>query len=236
MKKLDERITSIEQIDSEFAGKTIDEVLDELFGPEESDELDELDEPEDLENEFEDDLEFETDADTIDATADDEFLNIEDDELSFDDTDLDRETDSFDDIDLDDFSDVFGSEHQDEMVNRFNLNDDDDMESVDTFPADSDVGSPESQEPATDPNFQGVLRTVMGANLVYKRQTEDGTFEELWIYNVGDDVKQEIKIRKAVLAGTDILPGNVSSQDRTQELDTYTVGNVQYLKITGLPN
>lgn len=87
-----------------------------------------------------------------------------------------------------------------------------------------------------DPDFQGDIRTVKGADLVYKRKTEDGNFEELWIYNVGSDIRQETQIRKAILAGTDIVPSQRESEDGTQHAETSTLGNVQYLRITGLPN
>lgn len=94
----------------------------------------------------------------------------------------------------------------------------------------------DDQEETEDPNYQGIIRTVTGAFLVYKRKAQDGTFEELWIYNVGKNMADEVKIRRAILAGTDISPQDVSSEDGTQECHTQTVGNVQFLKITGLPN
>lgn len=87
-----------------------------------------------------------------------------------------------------------------------------------------------------NPDYQGNIRTVTGANLVYKRKQEDGNYEELWIYNVGDDVKKEMQIRRAILAGTDIAPNQRESDDGTQREETTTLGNVQYLKVTGLPN
>lgn len=91
----------------------------------------------------------------------------------------------------------------------------------------------ESEE---DPDFQGVIRTVTGANLIYKRKTEDGSYEELWVYNVGKSMRSEVKIRRSILAGTDINPQDTSSEDGSQECVTTTVGNVQFLKISGLPN
>lgn len=87
-----------------------------------------------------------------------------------------------------------------------------------------------------DPDFQGDIRTVKGANLVYKRKQEDGNFDEMWIFNVGKDIRTETQIRKAILAGTDIVPSQRESEDGVQHCDTYTVGNVQYLVIHGLPN
>lgn len=98
------------------------------------------------------------------------------------------------------------------------------------------IGDGEFGQEEEDPNFQGNIRTVAGANLVYKRKEEDGNYEELWIYNVGKDIKKESQIRRAILAGTDIVPTQTESEDGTQRSETSSVGNVQYLKITGLPN
>lgn len=86
-----------------------------------------------------------------------------------------------------------------------------------------------------NPDLQGKIRTVRGANLVFKRRADDGNFEELWIYNVGNDIKRETQIRRAVLAGTDIDPSAQESKDGSQRAETTTTGNVQFLHITGLP-
>lgn len=94
----------------------------------------------------------------------------------------------------------------------------------------------ESEQEEGDPDFQGVIRTVTGACLVYKRKTEEGTFEELWVLNVGKNMRNEVKTRRAILAGTDIPPQGVSSEDGTQEVETTTIGNAQFLRVTGLPN
>lgn len=88
-----------------------------------------------------------------------------------------------------------------------------------------------------DDNFQGTIRTVAGASLVYKRKTSSGTYEELWIYNVGGrDIQKEIHIRRSILAGTDIDPTTERSPDNEQYCRTTTLGNVQFLHIHGLIN
>lgn len=87
-----------------------------------------------------------------------------------------------------------------------------------------------------DPDKQGVIRTIPNAHLVYKRQQEDGTFDELWHYNIGEDFKKELKIRRAILAGTDIPINKMTSPDNSQTYELWTVGNGQMLKIQGLPN
>ena len=83
---------------------------------------------------------------------------------------------------------------------------------------------------------EGVIRTVKDAHLVYKRKNEEGTFDELWIYNISNDMKDELKIRRAILAGTDIPPKKTKSEDKTQSYSLTTLGNAQLLYITGLPS
>lgn len=91
------------------------------------------------------------------------------------------------------------------------------------------------QAASQDPDRQGVLRVVPGAHLVYKRETEDGTFEELWIYNVGK-LQDELNIRKAVLAGTDIPVNKKFSPDGEQTFEIWSAGNAELLHVMGLPN
>lgn len=91
-------------------------------------------------------------------------------------------------------------------------------------------------EVSGDPDRQGVIRKVDNAHLVYKRQNEDSTYDELWVYNIDDKVKSEIDVRRAILAGTDIEPTRTRSADGTQTYDLWTAGNAQMLHIQGLPN
>ncbi len=87
------------------------------------------------------------------------------------------------------------------------------------------------------PNKQGMIRTVKGAHLVYKRKTPDGFYEELWMFNIGKDTQRdEMEIRKDILSGTDIPPESTKSKDGTQSYELWTAGNGQMLKIGGLPN
>jgi hypothetical protein len=86
-----------------------------------------------------------------------------------------------------------------------------------------------------DPNRQGLIRTVKGAHLVYKRETEDGSFEELWIYNV-TTLKDELIVKKAILAGTDIPPNKMQSPDGEQTYEVWSAGNAELLMVKGLPN
>lgn len=86
-----------------------------------------------------------------------------------------------------------------------------------------------------DPNRQGLIRVVPSAHLVYKREDATGGFEELWMYN-HNDITDELKIRKAILAGTDIPTNKTSSPDGKQKYTIWTAGNAEMLHITGLPN
>lgn len=87
-----------------------------------------------------------------------------------------------------------------------------------------------------DPDRQGVIRLVKGARLVFKRQSPDGNFEELWVYNTGDNIKNGLEKQKAILAGTDIPPKRTKSEDGGQNYMLTTLGNAQLLYIQGLPN
>jgi len=86
-----------------------------------------------------------------------------------------------------------------------------------------------------DPNRAGLIRTVKDAHLVYKRKTEDGSFEELWIYNVSS-LRGDLDIRKAILAGTDIPVTKTRSPDGQQSYELWSAGNAELMRIEGLPN
>lgn len=87
-----------------------------------------------------------------------------------------------------------------------------------------------------DHNRQGLIRKVQGAHLVYKRETENGTFEEMWCYNVKDSLKNEMTTRKAILSGTDIPTHKTTSDDGKQTYTIWTSGNIEILCIYNLPN
>jgi hypothetical protein len=87
-----------------------------------------------------------------------------------------------------------------------------------------------------DPDRQGLIRTVKGAHLVYKRKNEEGTFDELWVFGTGGDIKGDLQVRRAILAGTDIPPRAIKSENGQQSYTLTTMGNGQLLHIKGLPN
>ena len=135
------------------------------------------------------------------------------------------QADEDDEIDIDiDGIDDHADEFDSEQVDTFGIDaeDDDQLDQI-------------AQQTSEDPNKQGVLRTVDKARLVYKRNTGDGTFEELWIYKSGT-MRSEMEMRKAILAGTDIPVGSNTSEDGTQTFTTWTAGNAELIHITGLPN
>lgn len=109
----------------------------------------------------------------------------------------------------------------------------------DSDPEDDTMGDPEAEpepEVEEDPDRMGDIRTVKGAHLVYKRQENDGSFKELWIYNIGDHINNAIEIKRAILAGTDIPEGKLRSEDGKQIYTLTTMGNAQMLSIDGLLN
>lgn len=99
-----------------------------------------------------------------------------------------------------------------------------------------DTEEPVEMEDPADPNRAGIIRTVDNAHLIYKRQSEDGTYDELWIYNIHSDTNDELGIRRDILAGTDIPAKKTKSVDGKQQYIVTTMGNAQMVKISGLPN
>ncbi len=91
----------------------------------------------------------------------------------------------------------------------------------------------ENGEPE-DPNRAGVIRYVKGAHLVYKREQEDGTYEEMWIFNSGE-FKRDMDVKKAILAGTDIPVNATQSEDGAQTVSMWSAGNADDIVVKGLP-
>lgn len=85
-----------------------------------------------------------------------------------------------------------------------------------------------------NPDRQGLIRQIPKAHLVYKRQTPDNTYEELWVYNISQ-VGQDMKIRQAILADTNIPANATISPEGDQRYELWTCGNAECLKIMGLP-
>jgi hypothetical protein len=112
-------------------------------------------------------------------------------------------------------------------------------ETGEEMPLDGEDEHPEldgiADDATDDPNRQGLIRTVKGAHLVYKRETEEGSFEELWIYNVST-LRDELIVKKAILAGTDIPTNKMQSPDGDQTYEIWSAGNAELLMIKGLPN
>jgi hypothetical protein len=148
-----------------------------------------------------------------------------------------------------DFSMADDEEDQDEEDMDFSMADDEedqDEEDMDFSMADDEEDQDEDQEDyqlsqvaiksTENPDRQGVIRNVPSAHLVYKRQTENGTYDELWLFNSSDTLIDNLKTRKAVLAGTDIPHTSTQSPDGKQQYTIWTAGNGELLNITGLPN
>jgi len=173
---------------------------------------------------------------------DDEF-DEEDDSFPGDD---DQEDDEFDEDEHEDEDDSFPGDDEDEHEDdEF---DDDEFDDDESFTGDDEHNDDEFDEDETDdkldqvvnkatenPDRQGVIRNVPGAHLVYKRQSPDGTYEELWVYSV-DDMQKGVSIRRSILAGTDIKVNKTSSESDEQHYVVWSVGNGECLNIKGLPN
>jgi len=109
-------------------------------------------------------------------------------------------------------------------------------EPVDSLPGDNTQQLSQEEIESQDPNAQGLIRTVDKAHLVFKRQMEDGKFEELWVYNLGDKIHDSLNVRRDILGGTDIPRGHTRSEDGHQSYTLHTLGNAQLLHVTGLAN
>lgn len=132
---------------------------------------------------------------------------------------------------------VGGEEEEFDRPDEFETNDEfgsDEFGGTDDVPLPTEDETLDDIEEETDPNKQGVIRYVSGAHLVYKRKSEEGQFEELWIYPLNKNIKKD-EVRSGILAGTDIKPGEVSSDDGSQHYELWTAGNAQMIFITGLP-
>lgn len=127
------------------------------------------------------------------------------------------------DVEDDSMTDEFSDENPEEFGDEEMPNDEDEMDGV-------------ASKATEDPDRQGVIRSVKGAHLVYKRQGENGTYEELWIYNHGENLADSMQIRRGIISGTDIPVNKTSSPDGKQSFSVWTVGNAEMVQITGLPN
>lgn len=101
---------------------------------------------------------------------------------------------------------------------------------------DTDQDDSTPTDTTQDPDHQGLIRAVPDAHLVYKREVADGTFEELWIYNVTTLQDELLNVRKAILAGTDIPVGKMQSPDGSQTYTMWSAGNAELLIVQGLQN
>lgn len=166
-------------------------------------------------------------ASTIDDEDFDDFDDIEDDDSEqvkvFAEYEPDEE---FDDEDDEEFP-------EDEFDRLLNSGQDDAGVGMEDEPQ-SDDEPEELEEPAS--KYEGIVRAVKGAYLVSKKQQPDETYTEVWMYNVGKKFDDEANIRKSILSYTDIDPARNFSEDGSQEAVLTTVGNVQFLTVTGLPD
>lgn len=168
--------------------------------------------------------------------AEDEEKYISRFELPMDD-ELESDYDAPESVSTDDLNDYLRNKKDDYDFDGEDSEDDstlgDQEDAQDGMQDDGVENGEEEQEGQND--FQGLIRTVRGACLVYKRKNESGTFDELWIYNVGNNLKDETNIRRGILSGTDINPDTQMSDDGTQRAKTFSVGNVQYLNLLNIP-
>jgi len=103
--------------------------------------------------------------------------------------------------------------------------------------SETDENGDGKKEEEKDLNRQGLIRKVKNAHLIYKRENETDTYDELWVYRSGKDgIKSEIDIKNDIVSGTDIPVDGLKSDDGEQYYEIWHVGEVIFLKIFNLPN
>lgn len=215
-------------VGSDVESMDVDDVgFEEFNEPEEDDDLEFVDDS-DLDMDDQTDSEPDLDMDDFDQDDDFEIDDVPEDDLEFDVDDIDSFDSEQDEFSLDDESQM--DDDPDLDMDSVGQDTDVDLES------DGESLEDDELEDDEDEDYQGNIRTVKGAHLVYKRMTEDGTYDELWIYNVGKNKPAEQKIRNAILAGAGTGDNMGEEGEEPKQPETYTVGNVQYIKLTGVPN
>lgn len=86
-----------------------------------------------------------------------------------------------------------------------------------------------------DLHRQGVIRRVDKAHLIKKTKNDGGLFDELWVYNTTDNMRDSLNIKKEILSATDIAPNTNSSEDGSQKYSMHTMGDMTYIEIMNLP-
>ena len=84
---------------------------------------------------------------------------------------------------------------------------------------DDTVNPEKDQNQNTDPDKQGIIRVIPNAHLVYKRDDGKGSFEELWVYKIKNDMKSSYDIRNEILAGTDIKKAKPNQMMETKPMN-----------------
>jgi penicillin V acylase-like amidase (Ntn superfamily) len=135
------------------------------------------------------------------------------------------------------YDDTFPGDDTENPEDELSLgNDKENSEDVSGLDSDDKSDIKDVVNKATEnPDKQGAIRVVPGAHLVYKRQSKDGTYEELWMYK-NEDVKKALGTRRDIISGTDIPVNKSTSDDASQSYTIWTTGNVEILHITGLQN
>lgn len=174
------------------------------------------------------------------ATAAQSFTGGKSEDVDFKEVNIDDDLSQDDNLDImDDNQDDQDLSNQDSNeTDEFSFGDDSDIEKEGEDFFDEDGEDSEFGEEDGEPDRQGDVRYVKGAHLVFRREDpEEGTFEELWIFNTGKDaVRKSDSILRDILSGTEIDPSQIRSEDGTQTYSAWSVGNAQMVHVKGLPS
>ena len=177
------------------------------------------------------------------ATAAQSFTGSKSEDVDFKDISRDFSSeDNLDDVNDDNISysdsDEFKADGNDDFSFDDQEGDDSEIEKEGEDFFDEEGSDGEFGDKEGEPDRQGDVRYVKGAHLVFRREDpEEGTFEELWIFNTGKDAERKSdSILRDILAGTEIDPSQIRSEDGTQTYSAWSVGNAQMVHVKGLPS
>lgn len=81
--------------------------------------------------------------------------------------------------------------------------------------------------------YEGELRHVKGAKLLWKIKDDDGSYTERWMYHARN-LEELIDGKRRILVGTDIHPSKNRSPDGSQSFAVEQYGEIVWMTITGV--
>lgn len=122
-----------------------------------------------------------------------------------------------------------------EFANDFAEDPANDFEDSPSDSIEGSVGAGEEGIDQIDGDLSQDVRHISGARLLSKSMMDNGSYEELWVYTIGDKTVRDPKeIKKDILSAVNIEPHQLRSEDGNQWYEIVTVGNLQYINLFGI--